>query len=250
VHHATLRFYGELNDFLAPGLRQRTVRRAFDGPSSVKDLVESCGIPHAEVDLVLINGEAADFARGVTDGDRVAVFPRFRSLELDRGMGLQPAPPSTPRFALDIHLGRLASYLRLAGFDVAYRNDFTDEQLAALSHDEDRTLLTRDRELLKRSIVSRGYFVRETMPRRQLAEVIRRFDIARQMAPFTRCARCNAVLSAVPKASVVSELPPHVRSSRDTFLRCTGCGHVYWDGTHVDQIRKFLRLALEEPPPA
>jgi hypothetical protein len=250
VRHAILRFYGELNDFLPPGLRQRTVRRAFDGPSSVKDLIESCGIPHAEVDLVLINGEAVDFACGVSEGDRVSAFPRFRSLELAPGMRLQPAPPSTPRFALDIHLGRLASYLRLSGFDVAYRNDFTDEELAALSHDEDRTLLTRDRELLKRSLVSRGYFVRETMPRRQLAEVIRRFDIARQMAPFTRCARCNSLLAVVPKEVVAHRLPPHVRSSRETFLRCTGCGHVYWNGAHVDQIRKFLRLALDEPRPA
>ena len=250
MRHATFRFYGELNDFLPAGLRQRAIRRAFDGPASVKDLIESCGIPHTEVDLVIVNGDAVPFGRAVGDGDRVAIYPRFRSLDLLPAMHLQPAPSEMPRFALDSHLGRLASYLRLAGFDAVYRNDFADEELARLSHDEDRTLLTRDRELLKRSIVSRAYFVRATSPRRQLAEVIRHFDVARRMAPFTRCARCNALLATVEKAAVVDELPPHVRSNRDSFLRCTGCRQVYWDGTHVDQIRRFLKLALSEPPPA
>ncbi len=250
MRHAIFRFYGELNDFLPAGLRQRTIRRDFDGPASVKDLIESCGIPHTEVDLVVVNGEAAPFGRAVDDGDRIAIYPRFRSLELSPAMHLQPQPASTPRFALDIHLGRLASYLRLAGFDAAYRNDFADEELARLSHDEDRTLLTRDRELLKRAIVSRAYFVRETSPRRQLAEVIRHFDIAKRVAPFTRCARCNAPLAPVAKAAVENELPPHVRATRDSFLQCTGCSHVYWDGTHVEQIRRFLRLVLAEPPPA
>jgi uncharacterized protein with PIN domain len=250
VRHVILRFYGELNDFLPANLRQRTIRRLLDGTPAVKDLIESCGVPHTEVDLILINGEAVGFSRGVAPDDRVTIYPRFRSLELPAGMGLQPAPAPVPRFALDIHLGRLASYLRLAGFDVAYRNDFADADLASLSRRDDRTLLTRDRELLKRSIVSRGYFVRETNPRRQLAEVVRRFDLARQMAPFTRCALCNALLASVPREAVANELPPRVKSRLDSFLRCTGCGRVYWDGTHVDQIRRFLKLALEEPPPA
>lgn len=250
MRHAILRFYGELNDFLPAGLRQRTICRGFDAPPSVKDLIESCGVPHTEVDLVVVNGDAVDFGHGVADGDRIAVYPSFRALELPTGTGLQPAPLETPRFVLDIHLGRLAGYLRLAGFDAAYRNDFSDEDLARASRDEDRILLTRDRELLKRAIVSRGYFVRQTNPRRQLAEVVRRFDLARAMAPFTRCARCNGVLEPVAKETVVDELPAHVRLSRGAFLRCQGCGRVYWEGTHVDQIRRFLRLALEEPPPA
>jgi uncharacterized protein with PIN domain len=250
VRHATLRFYGELNDFLPARLRQRTICRGFEALPSVKDLIESCGVPHTEVDLVLIDGDAVDFGRAVADGDRVVAYPRFHALELPAGMGLQPAPLSSPRFVLDIHLGRLAGYLRLAGFDTAYRNDFSDEDLAEASRDEDRILLTRDRELLKRAIISRGYFVRQTSPRRQLAEIIRRFDIARAMAPFTRCARCNGVLAPVAKEAVAHELPAHVRLTRGAFLRCPGCGRVYWDGTHVDQIRRFLRLALEEPPPA
>jgi uncharacterized protein len=250
VRHAIFRFYGELNDFLPAHLRQRTVRRECEGPASVKDLIESCGVPHTEVDLVLINGDPADFARQVADGDRVAVYPRFRSVEPAPEVRLQPPPLATPRFVLDIHLGRLAGYLRLAGFDAAYRNDFSDEELARVSHHEDRTLLTRDRELLKRSIVTRGYFVRETIPRRQLAEIIRHFDLDRRVAPLTRCARCNAALVSVPKEDVADELPPYVRANRREFLRCSGCRRVYWEGTHVNQIRRFLRLVLQEPPPA
>jgi len=247
---AILRFYAELNDFLPPALRHRTIRRQFDSPASVKDLIESCGVPHAEVDLVLINGAAADFRSLVAGGDRVAVYPRFRSCDPAPGERLQPVPLAEPRFVLDVHLGRLASYLRLAGLDVAYRNDCTDEELAQVSHEADRILLTRDRELLKRNVITRGYFVRETNPRHQLAEVIRRFDLARRLAPFTRCGRCNGLLGPARKEAVADRLPPRVRSSRDDFLQCSGCGRVYWEGTHVEQIRKFLRLALDEPPPA
>jgi uncharacterized protein with PIN domain len=250
VRHAIFRFYGELSDFLPATLRQRTIQRSFEGAASVKDLIESCGVPHTEIDIVLVNGEAVEFSHQVADGDRVSVYPRFRSIEPAPDARLQPAPLAQPRFVLDSHLGRLASYLRLAGFDVAYRNDFLDEELARVSHDENRTLLTRDRELLKRSVVTRGYFVRETSPRRQLEEVIRQFGLAHQVKPFTRCARCNALLASVSKEDVADELPPHVRSTRQVFLRCPECHRVYWEGTHVNQIRKFLKLALDEAPPA
>jgi len=247
---AILRFYAELNDFLPPALRHRTIRRRVDGPASVKDLLESCGVPHTEVDLVLVDGRTADFSCLVVGGERVAVYPRFRSFDPAPEGRLQPPPLGEPRFVLDVHLGRLASYLRLAGLDAAYRNDCTDEELAEVSRDEDRILLTRDRELLKRAIVVRGYFVRQTNPRRQFAEVIRHFDLARRLSPFTRCGRCNGRLAPACKEAVAGRLPPRVRSGRDEFLQCSGCGRVYWEGTHVEQIRKFLRLALDEPPPA
>ena len=247
-NQTVLRFYGELNDLLPPAMRCRTLRRWFDGPASVKDVIESCGIPHTEVDVVLVNGTPVDFACPVSDGDRVTAYPRFRLLEGTSGIRLQPPLLADPRFVLDVHLGRLTSYLRLAGFDAAYGRDVPDEELARTSRDQDRILLTRDRELLKRSIITRGYWIRNTVSRRQFAEVVRRFDLAARMAPFTRCARCNALLSAVAKDVVVARVPPLVAGGRDTFWQCTGCAHVYWDGTHVAHIKTLLRLALDEPP--
>lgn len=249
-HQAVLRFYGELNDLLPSEVRCRTLRRWFDGPASVKDVIESCGVPHTEVDVVLVNGKPVDFGCLVSDGDRITVYPRFQLLEGNPEIRLQPPPLADPWFVLDVHLGRLASYLRLAGFDVAYGRDWPDEQLARISREQDRVLLTRDRELLKRSAVTRGYWIRNTISRRQFAEVVRRFDLAARMAPFTRCARCNAPLAAVAKDAVADRLPARVAAGRDTFWQCGGCARIYWDGTHVAQIKKFLRLALEETPPA
>ncbi|MBE3132764.1 MAG: Mut7-C ubiquitin/RNAse domain-containing protein [Acidobacteria bacterium] len=248
MNHAILRFYAELNDFLPVELRQRTLRRWFDGPAPVKDVIEACGVPHTEVDVVLVNGDRVDFGCPVSDGDRVTAYPRFRLLDPAPADRLQPAMLADPRFVLDVHLGRLASYLRLAGFDAAYRRDCSDAELALVSHDQDRILLTRDRELLKRSIVERGYWVRDTHPPRQFAEVVRRFDLAERMMPLTRCARCNAVLTGVSRDAVADRLPPLVKLGRDTFRQCPGCERVYWDGTHVEQIRRILANALTAPP--
>ena len=250
MNRAAVRFYGETNDLLPAPLRQRTLATGFDGPASVKAVIEACGVPHTEVDFVLVNGTPATLSTIVEDGDRLAVFPRFRLLEPDPGDRLLPEPLAEPRFALDVHLGRLAGYLRLAGFDTAYRNDYSDPELAWLSHREDRTLVTRDRELLKRAIVTRGYWIRSTQPRRQFAEVVRHFGLERNLRLFTRCARCNCVLEAVSKGEVSKRLPPRVERSVDRFLRCPGCDRVYWEGTHVERIRLFIRLALEEPEPS
>ena len=196
------RFYAELNDFLPPDARQTDLARPADAPGSVKDLIEGLGVPHPEVELVLVNGRPLDFGCLGGGGDRVAVYPRLRRLPMP-GPPLRPAWMGEPRFLLDVHLGRLASYLRLAGFDTAYASDATDAALAAASRAEGRALLTRDRGLLKRREVERGYWVRETRPRRQLAEVLRHFDLAGRLRPLARCGRCNGRLSPVDVAAVV-----------------------------------------------
>lgn len=248
MNHAVLRFYGELNDLLPLELRQRAIGRWFEGVTSVKDLIESCGVPHTEVALVLVGGTPADWSSPVADGARVAVFPRFCALALPESLCLQPLPQPEPRFVLDMHLGRLAGYLRLAGFDAAYSNRCADEELAEISRREDRVLLTRDRELLKRNIIERGYWVRATQPRLQLREIVHRFELAERMAPFTRCGRCNALLHPATRDEVLDRLPPRVRVGSRTFAECPVCRRVYWEGTHVDAIRRFLAMAVADSP--
>jgi len=237
------RFYAELNDFLPPDERQRTLVRSVDAPGSVKDFIEGLGVPHPEVALILVNGQPADFGRLVGGGDRVAVYPRFGRLPVP-GLPLRPAWTGEPRFLLDVHLGRLASYLRLAGFDAAYANDATDAALAAASRAQDRALLTRDRGLLKRREVERGYWVRETRPRRQLAEVLRQFELADRLNPLARCGRCNGRLEPVDKAAIADRLPPRTRRHHEVFHRCTLCGRVYWRGSHVARIEQLLARAV------
>ena len=241
---ATLRFYAELNDFLPFRGRFRTIERSFATRTSIKDLIEAAGVPHTEVDLALANGESVDFTHHVQDGDRISVYPVFESIDIGAVTKVRPKPLRDLRFVLDVHLGRLAAYLRLAGFDAVYGNAFEDGDLAAVAA-SGRVLLTRDRGLLKRRVVTRGYWLRATRPRVQLAEVLRRFDLTEAVRPFCRCLRCNALVHSVRKADVCADLPPRTRQHYEEFSRCSGCGKVYWRGGHFTGLRALLEHAID-----
>jgi uncharacterized protein len=242
---ATIRCYAELNDFLPRERRQVAFEHAWDGRVSVKDLLEGLGVPHGEVDLLLVNGQSAGFERLVEDGDRVAAYPVFESFDIASETKVRPEPLRQTQFVLDVHLGRLAAFLRLAGFDALYRRDCGDEELAEISLATRRILLSRDQALLKRRIVTHGYCVRSTDPAQQLAEVVRRFDLARAARPFTRCTVCNGPMSAVSRAEVAHLVPPRSRQLYDDYRRCLDCGRVYWKGTHYERLRRLLDKALQ-----
>jgi uncharacterized protein with PIN domain len=245
VASVSVRFYGSLNDFLPPLRRQSTLVCAFNESPSVKDLVESLGVPHPEIDLLIVGGQSVDFAYHVRDGDRVAAYPLIRELDLAEMVRLGPPRQIGPRFVADVHLGRLAAYLRLVGFDTMYRNDSPDDEIAAISASQDRVLLTRDVGVLKHRIVERGYFLRQTQPARQLVEVLRHFDLVPRAAPFTRCLRCNSRLRMVAKDRVEHMLPPRTREHYREFSQCPDCGRVYWRGSHYERMRLFIDAALE-----
>jgi len=243
---ATFRFYAELNDFLPPEKRQREITYRFVTPAAVKDAIESLGVPHPEVELILANGESVGFGYLVQAGDRVSVYPMFEAVDITPLIKLRPHPLRDIRFVLDVHLGRLAAYLRAMGFDTLYRNNFEDEELAQISSREHRILLTRDRGLLKRSIVTHGYCLRTTNPRDQLHEVINRFDLRRLVKPFSRCTRCNGRLEAVDKQSILHRLPPKTRDYYHEFYRCAGCQQIYWPGSHYQRMRQFIEAVLSQ----
>lgn len=244
---ATIRCYAELNDFLPRERRQVAFEHAWDGCVSVKDLLEGLGVPHGEVDLLLVNGESSGFERLVEDGDRVAAYPVFESFDIASETKVRPEPLRQTRFVLDVHLGRLAAFLRLAGFDALYRRECGDAELAEIAAATKRILLSRDRSLLKRRIVTHGYYVRSTDPAQQLAEVVLRFDLARTARPFTRCTVCNGALSAVSRVEVADRVPPRSRRLYDDYRRCLDCGRVYWKGTHHERLRRLLDAALGTP---
>jgi len=215
------------------------VTHSFLGTPSVKDRIEALGVPHTEVELVLVNGEPVDFTYLLRDGDRISVYPRFESLDLGPLRRSPAETPADPRFVLDGHLGRLARYLRMAGFDSLYRNDSDDAELARVSA-EGRILLTRDRGLLKRKEVVNGYFVRENDPRRQLVEVLRRFDLRGRIAPFERCMLCNGAIVPAQQEHLAGPLPPGARERRAGLNACAGCGRVYWAGSHYQEMARFI----------
>jgi uncharacterized protein len=238
-------FHAELNDLLPPARREVTFTHHFQGRVSVKDMIESLGVPHTEVDAILANGRAVDFTYLVADGDHISVYPALAAPDVAPAARLQPAPLHPMRFVLDAHLGRLAAYLRLLGFDTLYRNDYDDAELARVAA-AGRILLTRDRGLLKRSEVTHGYCVRSTAPREQIGEVVRRFDLARAIRPFARCVHCNAMLAVISKEEVTGRLLAHTRATYSEFRRCEGCGQVYWEGSHHRWLRPFVEQLQNE----
>ncbi len=240
VRQAVFRFYGELNDFLPPERRQRAFLHRFELSAPVKDMIEGLGVPHPEVDLILANGRSVDFTYLVQDGDRISVYPMFESLDITPLVRVRPRPLRRPRFVLDTHLGRLAGYLRMLGFDALYRNNYDDHELAAISAAEHRILLTRDAGLLKHGVVTHGYWLRSTDARRQLVEVVRRFDLWRQIDPFTRCMRCNVPLEAASGEDLAA-VPQEARRRYQEFRRCPGCGRVYWQGSHYQRMQSWIQ---------
>jgi uncharacterized protein with PIN domain/sulfur carrier protein ThiS len=199
---AFFRFYEELNDFLPRERHKVTFEHQFEHRGSVKDMIESLGVPHPEVEVILVDGESVGFDHIVRDGDRIGVYPMFESIDVSPLLKLRSKPLRRLRFLLDVHLGTLARYLRLCGFDTQYRNDYEDDTLARISAEDACVLLTRDRNLLKRRIITHGYCVRHDKPRKQLAEVIARFDLYRSIKPFKRCAACNGLLQDVEKSDI------------------------------------------------
>lgn len=242
-HHmatTTFRFYEELNDFLAPDRRKQEFTAKCARAATTKHMIEALGVPHTEVELILVNGESVDFSRQLEDGDRVAVYPRFEATDVTPLLRVRDTPLRETRFVADAHLGGLAHMLRMLGFDTLYDNHYHDDAIVAIAERDGRIVLTRDRELLKRRAVTHGCYVHALKSEQQLREVVERLDLARSARPFTRCLHCNAPLRPVDKATVLDRLPPRVQAHYDRFSTCDVCGRVYWEGSHWRNMKQVL----------
>ena len=237
----TLRFYEELNDFLPEKKKKKRFEHNFIDRTSVKDLIESLGVPHTEIDLILVNGKSVSFEYIINGEDDISVYPVFESLDISDIQHLRPTPLREPNFIADVHLGKLARYLRMFGFDVYYKNDLSDEEIVKISSKERRAILTRDIGLLKRNEVTHGYYVRNTKVEEQVKEIMSRFDLQKSIKEFSRCIECNEPLVTVEKNKILDELLPKVIQSQDEFYRCPSCKKIYWKGTHYQQMLSFIK---------
>ncbi len=177
----SIRFYEELNEFLPAQKRKVRFTHEYYSKPSVKDLIESFNVPHTEVDLIIVNGASVDFNYLVKDSDDISIYPEFESLDITKLQRLRPKPLRKPKFVLDVHLGTLSKYMRMLGFDTRYKNNFSDNEIIKMSLNEKRTIVTRDIGILKHKKVTRGYFVRNTNPKKQIAEIINRFDLKERL---------------------------------------------------------------------
>ncbi len=248
-HAAEFRFYEELNDFLPPAQRRQTLPYRFNGHPGIKDPIEAFGVPHTEVDLIVVNGESVGFGYHLQNGDRVAVYPVFEALDITPVVRLREAPLRRLAFVVDVNLGKLARRLRLLGFDTLFSNAYRDPEIVQIAAEQRRIVLTRDRRLLHARAVTHGYWVRAVLPARQLAEVVRRFDLAGHIRPFARCADCNGEIEPVAKQRVLHLLEPGTRRHYDEFFRCSVCGKIYWEGSHVARLRQRLADDLADAGP-
>ncbi|MBI1892241.1 MAG: Mut7-C ubiquitin/RNAse domain-containing protein [Burkholderiales bacterium] len=242
---ASFRFYAELNIFLAPQWRQLRFSAACARDASVKHMIEALGVPHTEVELILVNAAPVDFSYRIAHGDVISVFPCFSTLELNGLASLREKGEN--RFIADSHLGKLARDLRMLGFDVLYRNDFADNEIADIALTDQRIVLTRDRDLLIRKSIERGCYLYAKRPAEQLHEVLRRYRLAGEARPLTRCLGCNGLLVAVDKAEIRHRLPGRSGACAERFFTCQGCEQIFWDGTHATRMRARVLELLSTP---
>lgn len=232
----TIRFYASLNDFIPLDKKQRPLNLKIKGKPAILDIIESLGIPHPEIDRVIINGNEEQLSKNIEGGEYISVYPvgDFDPAEID------------PRFILDVHLGKLCRKLRFFGFDVLYENNYMDEEIIEISVKENRIILTRDIGLLKNGKVSKGYFVRHTDPKKQLVEILRKFKLKKLINPFTRCIVCNGKIVSVDKSEVEKKLLPKTKKYYNKFYRCIDCENILWEGSHYENMKKYLEELKKE----
>ena len=241
---AYFRFYEELNDFLPNEKRKTRFEHNFIDRTSVKDMIESLGVPHSEIDLILVNGKSVDFSYLVNDKDEISVYPVFEAFDVSNIQHLRSKSLREPKFVVDVHLGKLARYLRVLGFDTLYKNIFSNDDLVKISLDEKRTILTKDREILKRNDITHGYWIRNNYLEEQVKEIVKRFDLKNQIKEFTRCIICNNLLIKVEKEDIIDFLPPKVQDWHNKFLFCPLCKKPYWKGSHYEKMKAFIEKIM------
>lgn len=234
-------FYGELNDFLSSERQQIQFFHTVKERTAIKDVIEALGIPHPEVDYIIVNRNPVNFSYLIQGEEQIEVYPISARNQFPNGLHLIPITPAETCFILDVHLGKLANSLRMLGFDTLYRNDYDDEELAKISASEQRILLTRDKGLLMRSLVNLGYYVRNTNPEQQLTEILQRYHLLPLINPLKRCIRCNGLLEPVEKNAILNQIPPLVQEQVQDFHRCRDCSQIYWQGSHYKRMQEFIQ---------
>lgn len=240
------RFYEELNDFLPAQRRKRDFQVGFKGRESVKDMIEALGVPHTEVDLILVNGKSVDFRYIIQHGDRISVYPTFESLDIRDVTRLREIPLRQTRFIADINIRDVVKYMRALGLDVYYDSSLSPREIIRISKRKNRTILTKSRKLLKFRDVTHGIFIRPGTTVEQIRGIIDYLSLSELIDPFSRCLQCNKPLVGVSKDSILDRIPPKTREFCDEYSYCEACDKIYWKGTHYTRIKKVVDEILSK----
>ena len=244
MRKVSVTFYGYLNKLLPRDRRDKPIYGELKDSRSIKDLIEAMGIPHTEVGRILVGGSTSPISAQLMGGEDIHIYPAF--IDLDQPLGETTPPPMPKKFILDVHLGTLAKYMRALGIDTLYENYYSDEEIVETALREGRTILTRDRGILKRRSVKDGYLVKSNKSREQLMEIFINFDLLPSVDIFSRCLRCNGPLEEVAKKEIDHELDPLTRKFYHEFFRCTSCRGLYWKGGHWERMSLFIHDFLTQ----
>jgi hypothetical protein len=245
--NGTFRFYEELNDFLPKHRRKTDFEATFKGKRSIKDMIEALGVPHTEIDLILVNGNSVDFNYILQAEDRVSVYPVFESLNITNVTRLRKIPLRRNKFIADINLGDIVKYMRVLGLDLYYDPLLSTREIIEISKRENRVILTKSRKLLKFKDVSHGIFIRPGTTTEQIRRIIDFLDIKDKIKPFSRCLRCNTRLNIVRKEKIIDRIPPKTKEFCNKYVQCRSCNKIYWKGTHFIGMEKVVRQILDQP---
>ncbi|MCD6561598.1 MAG: Mut7-C ubiquitin/RNAse domain-containing protein, partial [Deltaproteobacteria bacterium] len=241
---AHFRFYEELNDFLPEQRKKTDFEAGFKDKRTIKDMIESIGVPHPEIDLILVNGKSVNFDYILRDKDRVSVYPTFESINIADVTRLKKRPLKKSRFIADINLRDIVRYMRAMGLDLYFDPSLPPRGIIEISKKEKRIILTKSKKLLKFKDVTHGIFLRPGSTEEQIRYVIDYLDIRMDVRPFSRCLGCNNLLENIQKQKIKDRIPPKTMAFCNKYSYCRRCDKIYWEGTHVFRMKKVIEKIL------
>jgi len=241
----TIRFYEELNNYLNADIRKQDIFIETKEGSSVGDIIGLFGVPCSVVDLILVNGQSSNFDYILQEKDHVSIYPVFERFNIESISMIKHSPLRKIKFLCDVHLGRLAKYLRMLGFDTFYKNAYDQNMLFKLLNEDKRILLSQDKKILLCKKIIRRYRIKQTGSGEQLREVISYFDLKNHIVPMSRCLECNGIVKAVPKEAVKHRIDRYTYDTNDEFTECTDCRKVFWKGSHYNSMMKQIRKIMD-----
>ena len=234
--------HGSLTDFISAKDKEKTsLIINFKLSPSAKDVIEAQGIPHTAIYKLQVNGSKKSLDYHIRAGDTLKVFP-FEMADPGDYVTVYSSPSA---FIANGHVAKLGRDLRLLGLDTLIETNSGDQRIINLSNKERRMILTRDLNLLKNGSARFGYWVRSTDPEMQLKEVLHRFDLRKQMKPFTRCTTCNGLLKEVSLEKIADKVPPKVKEWCSKYKQCNRCGKIYWKGSHYEKLKEKVEQVVE-----
>ncbi|HPC33793.1 MAG TPA: Mut7-C RNAse domain-containing protein [Syntrophales bacterium] len=149
----------------------------------------------------------------------------------------------TPKFICDVHLGKLARWLRLLGFDTIYRNDLQDKEIIDTAREDQRIVLTKDKGVLENGSV-KAFQPDSSLTDGQIQQLLFVFNLNQYIYPFSRCMECNGEVYLVEKEHVKNQVPVKILEIINHFYQCQRCGKIYWRGSHYERMKRWLNKII------